>query len=130
MLNYQGKRILQSAIPLIVVVIGVFFLARLTGDPSALYLPLSATEDMKAEFAARNGLNLPIFQQLLNFLGGAVTLNFGESMRTGQDAGAMVLQAFPATLQLAFFTMLFSVIVAVVIGCWAALKPTASPTAS
>lgn len=35
----------------------------------------------------------------------------------------MVLQTFPATLQLAFFTMLLSAIVAVVIGCWAALKP-------
>lgn len=123
MLNYLGKRILQSAIPLIVVVIGVFFLARLTGDPSSLYLPLSATEEMKADFAARNGLDLPVFQQLLNFLGGAFTLDFGESMRTGEDAAAMVLRAFPATLQLAFFTMLFSVIVAVVIVCWAALKP-------
>jgi peptide/nickel transport system permease protein len=35
----------------------------------------------------------------------------------------MVLRAFPATLQLAFFTMLFAIIIAVVIGCWAALKP-------
>jgi peptide/nickel transport system permease protein len=121
--TYLGKRILQSAIPLIVVVIGVFFLARLTGDPSSLYLPLSATPEMKADFAARNGLDLPILQQLMNFIGGAFTLDFGESMRTGESAGAMVLRAFPATLQLAFFTMLFAIIIAVVIGCWAALKP-------
>ena len=40
MWTYLRKRILQSALPLIAVVLGVFVLARLTGDPSQLYLSL------------------------------------------------------------------------------------------
>ena len=40
-----------SALPLIIVLLGVFFLARLTGDPTNLYLPESATEAQREAFA-------------------------------------------------------------------------------
>ena len=49
--------------------------------------------------------------------------DFGESLRTGEPAAAMVLRAFPATLQLAGVTMLLTVVLAIIIGSWAALKP-------
>ncbi|UYQ76985.1 ABC transporter permease [Glutamicibacter sp. JL.03c] len=123
MLTYLRKRILSSAIPLIVVVIGVFALARMTGDPSSLYLPLNATEQMRADFAARNGLDQPIWAQMLDYFGGLLQLDFGTSMRTGEDAGLMALRAFPATLQLAAFTMAIAILLAIVVGSIAALKP-------
>ena len=122
MLTYLRKRILSSAIPLIVVIIGVFFLARMTGDPSSLYLPLNATEQMRIDFAARNGLDQPIWVQMLDYFGGIFQLDFGTSMRTGEDAAVMALRAFPATLQLAAFTMLIAIILAVIVGSAAALK--------
>ena len=46
MVRLLRRRITSSALPLLVVILGVFFLARLTGDPANLYLPLSATEEM------------------------------------------------------------------------------------
>jgi len=123
MLTYLRKRILSSALPLVVVVVGVFALARLTGNPASLYLPLNATEQMRADFTARMGLDQPLLAQMADYFGGVLRLDFGESLRTGESAAAMALRAFPATLQLAATTMVLAIILAVVVGCWAALKP-------
>ncbi|MFD1814164.1 ABC transporter permease [Rhodococcus gannanensis] len=123
MLPFLRRRMFTSLIPLVIVLFGVFLMARLTGDPTNLYLPVSATPEQRAEFAAANGLDQPVLQQMLDYLAGVVHLDFGESLKTGQDAAAMALNAFPATLQLAFMTLLLSVIGSVVLGCWAAYRP-------
>lgn len=123
MLIYLRKRIISSALPLVVVIVGVFALARMTGNPASLYLPLNATQQMRDDFTERNGLDQPLLVQMADYFGGVLRLDFGQSLRTGQDAAAMALRAFPATLQLAATTMVLAVILAVVVGCWAALKP-------
>jgi len=123
MLTFLRRRIVSSAIPLVFVVLGVFVLARLTGNPVNLYLPLSATPEQRAAFSAEHGFDQPILTQLWDYLGQVVRLDFGESLRTGQPAGQMVLDAFPATLQLAAVTMLIAITGAVLIGSWAAYRP-------
>jgi peptide/nickel transport system permease protein len=123
MITFLRRRIVSSAVPLVVVVLGVFVLARLTGDPVNLYLPLSATAEQRAEFAAAHGFDQPILVQLWDYLGQVVRLDFGESLRTGQSAGEMVLTAYPATLQLAAVTMLIAIVGAVLIGSLAAYRP-------
>jgi peptide/nickel transport system permease protein len=122
-LTYLRRRAMSGAIPLLVVLLGVFLLARLTGDPTALYLPESASPAQRAEFAAANGLDQPVWQQLLDYLGGVVQLDLGTSLRTEEPAAEMVLRAFPVTLSLAAVTMLLAVLGAVVIGSWAAYRP-------
>lgn len=123
MLRFLRRRSFTSVLPLVVVLLGVFVLARLTGDPSALYLPESATPTQRAEFAAANGFDDPIYVQMLDYLKGVVQLDLGQSLRTGEDAGTMALRAFPATLQLAGATMLIAVVLAILIGSWAAYRP-------
>lgn len=123
MLRFLRRRSFTSVLPLVVVLLGVFVLARLTGDPSALYLPESATPTQRAEFAAANGFDDPIHVQMLDYLKGVVQLDLGQSLRTGEDAGTMALRAFPATLQLAGATMLIAIVLAIVIGSWAAYRP-------
>ncbi|MEK0155701.1 ABC transporter permease [Arthrobacter oryzae] len=123
MLIYLRKRIVSSALPLVVVIVGVFALARMTGNPASLYLPLNATQQMRDDFTARNGLDQPLLVQMADYFAGVLRLDFGQSLRTGQDAAAMALRAFPATLQLAATTMVLAVLLALVVGCWAALKP-------
>lgn len=123
MVRLLRKRITSSALPLLVVILGVFFLARLTGDPANLYLPLSATEGMREAFAARHGFDQPVVVQFGDYLVQLAHLDFGESLRTTQPAAEAVLQAFPATLQLAGVTMLLAVAGAVVVGSVAAYRP-------
>lgn len=123
MLTFLRRRIISSAIPLVVVILGVFYLARLTGDPANLYLPLSATPEMRAEFAARHGFDQPLLVQFGDYLAQVLRLDFGESLRTAEPAAAAVLRAFPATLQLAGATMILAILGAVVVGSWAAYRP-------
>ena len=84
MIPFLRTRILSSAVPLVCVVLGVFFLARMTGNPVDLYLPLSATPEQRAEFSAAQGFDLSIPVQLWNYLTDAAHLDFGTSLRTGR----------------------------------------------
>ena len=56
MFSFVRRRMYTSALPLIIVLLGVFLLARLTGDPTNLYLPESATPEQRAAFAAKQRL--------------------------------------------------------------------------
>jgi peptide/nickel transport system permease protein len=123
MFPFVRRRMYTSALPLIIVLLGVFLLARLTGDPTNLYLPESATPEQRAEFASQNGFDQPVWTQLVDYFKGVIHLDFGTSLRTGEPASTMALRAFPATLQLAVTTMLLATVLAVVIGCWAAYRP-------
>ncbi|RNG22851.1 ABC transporter permease [Streptomyces botrytidirepellens] len=123
MTSFLRKRIISSAIPLVFVVLGVFCLARLTGNPVDLYLPLSATPEQRAEFSAAHGFDDSLPVQLWDYLGNAARLDFGVSLRTGEPADAMVLEAFPVTLQLAGMTMLLAVLGALLVGSLAAYRP-------
>nr|WP_296778322.1 ABC transporter permease [Rhodococcus sp. (in: high G+C Gram-positive bacteria)] len=123
MFRFLRRRIYTSLVPLLVVLIGVFFLARLTGDPTSLYLPESATQAQREAFRASNGFDQPILTQLFEYFKGVIHLDFGDSLRTGEPASAMALRAFPATLQLAFMTMFLAILGAIIIGCWAAYRP-------
>lgn len=123
MLTFLRKRVVTSLLPLVAVLLGVFLLARLTGDPANLYLPENATAAQKEAFRAANGFDLPIWRQLVDYLTGVLHLDFGTSLRTGESAAAMALRAFPATLQLAITTMILAVLLSIVIGSWAAYRP-------
>ena len=60
MFPFVRRRMYTSALPLIIVLLGVFLLARLTGDPTNLYLPESATQEQREAFAAQNGFDQPL----------------------------------------------------------------------
>jgi len=114
---------LQSASGLIVLFIAVFFLARLTGDPAKLLLPINADEALLQEFRVREGLDKPLHEQFFRYVGDVLHGDFGESMRRNRSALDMVLEAYPVTLQLAVITMTLVLICACAVGALAAYKP-------
>ena len=59
---------LSSFLSLAGLIVLVFFLARLTGDPTNLYLPLDASLEARAEFAEKHGFNDPLLEQFGRFL--------------------------------------------------------------
>ncbi|RYG87963.1 MAG: ABC transporter permease [Alphaproteobacteria bacterium] len=117
------RRLLESALSLAFLLVAVFILARLTGDPSALYLPETATDEMRAEFARQKGFDQPIWQQFFTYLGELVRFEFGDSLRQQRPALNAVLEAYPATLQLVLWTILAAVATGVLVGCLASLRP-------
>lgn len=123
MFGYIGRRTYHSLISVIGLLTLVFFLTRLTGDPSALYLPLDSSIEAREAFARLNGLDQPIYMQFLRYLQNLLSLDFGQSLRQNRSAIEVALEAFPATLKLAVIAISFSVALAVIVGALAAARP-------
>ncbi|WP_201273297.1 ABC transporter permease [Sinorhizobium meliloti] len=123
MLGYIGRRAYHSVISVIGLLTLVFFLPRLTGDPSALYLPLDSSLEARQAFARLNGLDQPIYVQFFQYLQNLMSLDFGQSLRQNRSAIEVALEAFPATLKLALVAMSLATVLAIVVGALAAARP-------
>lgn len=122
MLSFIRKRAVASLISLIGLVVMVFFLSRLTGDPAALFLPVEASEEMKNQFRELHGLNDPLLVQFGRYVGDVLTGDLGESLRKARPALDVVLEAFVWTLWLAIITMSLVTAAAIVVGSLAAFR--------
>lgn len=121
--EFLVRRLFFAFVALFGLLVLVFLMARLTGDPAVLYLPDTATEAMREQFREVNGFNEPILVQLSNYIWNALQLDFGMSLRRNMPAMQAVMDAFPWTLRLAGITVVLAMIVAMVVGPLAAYKP-------
>lgn len=115
---------LVAAIPVMgVVAIFVFLLLRLSpGDPAAILAGDAATPEMIAAIRADLGLDRPIWEQFVTWLGQLLQGDLGRSVLSKQPVAMMIGQRIEPTISLALTTLLFAVIVAVPIGIIAAWK--------
>ena len=123
MRQYLSKRIFSSILAITGLFVMVFFLARLTGDPGHLYLPIDAPLEVRKEFSEKHGFNDPIYIQFYRYIGDIFTGDFGESLRKARPAYDVVMEAIPITLSLAAVAMSISIVLALIIGSLAAYKP-------
>jgi peptide/nickel transport system permease protein len=122
MKTFLQKRAVASAISLIGLIILVFFLSRLTGDPTTLYLPVDASLESRERFRELHGLNQPLIVQFGHYLADLLRLDFGMSIRRSQPAIDVVLQAYVWTLWLALITMALVTVMAIIVGALAAFR--------
>ena len=115
---------LAGAIPvLILVTSGIFALIHLApGDAASLLAPDDAGEAEVARLRALWGLDQPLIVQLGRFLFNVAHLEFGSSLRYQQPVITLIAQRLPATLELAFTTLIIAVLVGVPMGVIAALN--------
>lgn len=117
------RRALHSLFALVGLIVLVFFLARLTGSPADLYLPIDATVEQRQEFDQRYGFDRPIVVQFGVFLVGLAQGDLGHSIRKDRPALEVVLEAIPVTLWLAAVTMVIAIGGAILVGSLAARHP-------
>lgn len=123
MQRYILIRLIQSVFTLIGVSIIVFSLARLSGNPLDVLLPDEADDETFERISELWGLNDPWYVQYFTFVKNASRGEFGPSFKwQGRTAMELVFLHLPATLQLAGFSILVSVILAVPIGVMSAVK--------
>ncbi|MBX2881029.1 MAG: ABC transporter permease [Granulosicoccus sp.] len=120
--SFLGKRALASAVSLVGLIILVFFLSRLTGDPTNLYLAVDASQESRENFRELHGLNDPLIVQFGHYLSDLARLDFGTSIRRSEPAIDAVLRGFVWTFQLAVVTMTLAIVMAIVIGSLAAFR--------
>lgn len=120
--SFLGKRALASAVSLVGLIVLVFFLSRLTGDPTNLYLAVDASQESRENFRELHGLNDPLIVQFGHYLSDLARLDFGTSIRRSEPAIDAVLRGFVWTFQLAVVTMTLAIVMAIVIGSLAAFR--------
>jgi len=109
-------------VTLAILSIVVFVLARATGDPLHMILPMSATEEDYANARAYLGLDQPYVQQYFSFVGKAVTGDFGTSIRARKPVLELLKERMPNSLKLAGFAMVVSLGMAFPLGVMAAVR--------
>lgn len=117
------RRVLHGAVVVFLVSVVVFVVTRLIGDPVQVMLPLEATEEQRAAFAAQLGFDQPIIVQFANYIGDAVRLDFGDSLWQDRPAMEIVFEHLPRTVFLVLGSIAIAVVLAIPIGIFAALRP-------
>jgi ABC-type dipeptide/oligopeptide/nickel transport system permease component len=102
----------------------VFVLLRIAaGDPARLMNPPGQQEELVQLTRERLGTDLPLVDQYINYVVGVLQGDLGVSFHGGQPVLGEVLAALPNTLALAVVAIVFSSLVALVLGIGSALRP-------
>lgn len=118
-----AARLAQLVLLLLAVSTLMFFLLRVTGDPATTLAGENASPQQLAAVRHHFGLDSPLIQQYVTFVGHAARLDFGASVASGQGALGQVMSQLPATLELAGLAVLATIAVAVPLGSWIGSKP-------
>jgi peptide/nickel transport system permease protein len=123
MLAFIMRRLLMTVPVVWIVVTLVFALIHIVpGDPVALMLgegaSIAEVEGLRHEL----GLDRPIFEQYRTYMAGLIRGDLGNSFRNQDTVTSVIFQRYPATIELALASMLFSVIVSVPFGVISALR--------
>ncbi|WP_110205186.1 ABC transporter permease [Nocardioides daejeonensis] len=122
MLRYTGTRFLQGLIALFFIVTVVFFLARMSGDATALLAPPDATPEQLDAVRVELGLDRPILVQYWDYLQGLVTGDLGRSTSYRVPVSDLVVPGMQATAKLALVAFLFALVLGVAAGALAAFR--------
>ncbi|MGH6860269.1 MAG: ABC transporter permease [Phyllobacterium sp.] len=118
-----GTRLLQTIPVMILATLAIFSLLQLVpGDPAAVIAGENATVERITEIRSMLGLDQPVWQQYLHWLGNAVRGNLSNSLITGEPVLQEVLRRLPDTLLIVFGALGISMIIGLVLGLLAAMN--------
>ncbi len=123
MLIFLIRRLLQSVLVLLVMSLLVFVGVYAIGNPVDILISPDANQAERLKIIAAFGLDQPLWRQYLLFLQNAAAGNLGRSFAFATPALGLILERFPATMELAVSAMLLSVGVGIPLGLVAGLRP-------
>ncbi len=112
-------RILGGLVVLLAVISTLlFFMLRLAGDPAYILAGADASPDQIAAIRAHYGLDRPLVEQWLTYLYHLTSLDFGNSLASGEPAFGKVMAHLPVTLGLAVLSLIASMAISLFCGAW------------
>nr|MBC8234300.1 ABC transporter permease [bacterium] len=122
MLQYISKRLFSIFVSLLGVSVIVFFMVRLTGDPTTRILGQHPSPEAEAELRQKWGLDRPLPVQYLRLLWNLMRLDLGRSYRTHASVADDIKEHFPATAELTIASMIFATSLGIIAGVIAATR--------
>jgi len=120
-LLFAVSRLLRACLTILFVMTFAFVVLRLSGDPALLIMSVDAPPEAIAAFREAWGLDRPIWEQYLAYIGHAATGDFGKSMRDGRPAIELVMERVPATLAITLPALALKIGIGIPAGIYAAL---------
>ncbi|MEW8969655.1 ABC transporter permease [Mesobacillus jeotgali] len=122
MFAYSVRRIFSLIPVLLGLSLIVFFMIRaIPGDPAQVILGQLATKEAIADLTRELGLDQPWYVQYFNYLGGLLTGDLGQSLRTKSEISSEIWPYLAATMELSFVAMMIAIIIGVnagIISAW------------
>ncbi len=122
MLVFILRRLLQALVVMLTVAFIAFMLFQYVGDPVTNLLGQDATEEQRTALRKDLGLDQPFPVQFARFVGNAAQGEFGLSLRQGRQVSALIVERFPATLELALAAGVIALVFGIPLGVYAALR--------
>ncbi|MBT9599596.1 MAG: ABC transporter permease [Vitreoscilla sp.] len=122
MLAFIIRRLLQAIVVMLTVAFIAFMLFQYVGDPVTNLLGQDATPEQRTQLRADLGLDQPFFMQFASFVGNAVQGEFGLSLKQGRKVSTLIIERFPATLELALAAAVIALVLGIPMGVYAALR--------
>jgi len=123
MRSYLVRRLLL-VVPVVwgVVTLVFLFLHLIPGDPVEILLGETALPADRESLRTELGLDKPLFEQYQNFLLGILKGDLGRSVQQRKQVGRLILDRYPATLQLTGAAMVVSIVIALPAGILCGLR--------
>jgi len=123
MTGWLIRRLVQAVFVVLAMTVIVFVGVNVIGDPVEIMISPEADAAERLRAIAALGLDKPLWQQYLVFLGGLLQGNLGRSFVYNEPAIQVILQRLPATLELAVAAVLISILIGIPAGLYAGMRP-------
>ena len=122
MLVFILRRLLQALIVMLAVAFIAFMLFQYVGDPVTNLLGQDATPEQRVQLRHDLGLDASFPVQFVRFVGNAAQGEFGLSLRQGRKVSALIVERFPATLELSMLAAVIALVAGIPMGVYTALR--------
>lgn len=122
MLAFILRRLFQSLIVMLAVALIAFTMFRFVGDPVNQMVGVDTPQEQVAQLRQTLGLDEPVVVQFARYIYNAARLEFGVSYQFRLPVISLLGERAPATLELAFMSALFSLLVGIPMGVYTALR--------
>jgi peptide/nickel transport system permease protein len=123
MIRFVSRRLLLSIPVLFGVVLLVFILARIIpGDPCVATYGEKANATVCAAFNHRYGLDKPIPEQFVIYVGALLTGDLGTSVKFGRPVSDVLLERLPVTVELTIMALTFATVFGLILGLVSAIR--------
>ncbi|WP_316570718.1 nickel ABC transporter permease [Neobacillus sp. YIM B06451] len=124
MFMFIVRRLMQTIPVIIGVTFVVFFIMQLVpGDPAVLLAGEGASKETIEQLREQLGLNRPLFLQYFDYLINVFRGDFGVSLKNNQPVLDEILVRLPITIELAFFSIIITIVLGMAAGIISAIKP-------
>ncbi|WP_075619052.1 nickel ABC transporter permease [Paenisporosarcina indica] len=118
------KRLAQIVPVILGVTLVVFLIMQMVpGDSAVILAGEGASIETVEELRENLGLNKPLYEQYFSYIANVFQGDFGNSLKNNQPVLDEIMIRLPITMELAFFSILITIVLGLIAGIISAIRP-------